>query len=79
MSFFYSDNQQVLLGDRMFVAPNRMATVTEILIPGSKEALEWGQPAGGVILRFDDSATDCWLITDFDEDFELMSRSTEAT
>lgn len=79
MSFFYSDNQQVLLGDRMFVAPNRMATVVAILMPGSEESLGWGQPDGGVILKFDDSATDCWLVDDFDEDFELMSRAAEKT
>lgn len=78
MSFFYSDNQQVLLGDRMFVAPNRMATVVAILIPDSKESLEWGQ-SNGVIIKFDYSDTGYWLVDDFDEDFELMSRAAEKT
>jgi len=70
--FFYSDCSPVFLGDRVLVTQNRMATVTAILLPGSEETLKWNVTEGGVILCFDDK--DCWLVSDFHEDFELISR-----
>ena len=73
--YFYSDRLPVLLGDRILVTPDRMATVVNILMPNSKESIEqWEMPEGGVILEFDDK--DIWLVTNFHEDFLLVHRES---
>jgi hypothetical protein len=50
-----------------------MATVSFILEPLSNDAINYQQPDGGVFLDFDDG--DCWLVQNFHEDFELISRA----
>jgi len=73
INFYYMNGQVVSLGDRVLVGLNSYATVTKIIVPFSDEANEWGVPCGGALLDFDDS--NCWLVSNFHEDFELVSRN----
>ncbi|MGL4942369.1 MAG: hypothetical protein ACRC46_04175 [Thermoguttaceae bacterium] len=71
--FYYCSGDEVLLGDSINVGLDRMAFVAEIIQPNSVRAHQWGV-LSGVILRFTDSDTGCWLVDCFDEDFELCER-----
>jgi hypothetical protein len=73
MYYYIFNHQPVLLGDRVRVGQNRMATVSTILEPLSDEAQNQEQPEGGVFINFDDG--DCWLVQNFHEDFELVNRA----
>jgi hypothetical protein len=68
--------QPVLLGDRLLVNLNRMATISLILEPQSNEAKKYNLQQGGAFIEFDDG--DLWFVdaNGFHEDFELMSRGT---
>jgi hypothetical protein len=67
----YLTGEVVQLGDNVLINQKRLATVTNILIPNTKEAIDWDVPQGGICTTFDDG--DCWIWTSIDEDIELFT------
>ena len=52
-SFYYQTGEAIRVGDEILAESKRPAIVTEVLVPDSKRAKDWGLPQGGVMIEED--------------------------
>ena len=68
----YPDGSELQRNDNVLVNNEQMARVETILIPGTKEALEYSCEEGGFVLVFENGDVQVW--PDTDEDILLIGR-----
>ena len=75
LSFFYTDGSKLRKNDRVLINDEQIARVDAILVPGTKEALDYSCEKGGFVLVFENGDVQVW--PDTDEDILLIGREEE--
>jgi hypothetical protein len=72
--FVYEPNKPVLVGDEVVTQDGRMATIDMVILPDTKDSMDYSCPkTGGVLLRFSNGGLE--LLTQIDDEpLELIGR-----
>ena len=68
----YTEGQKLKTNDRVLINDKQIARVDAILVPGTKEALNYSCEEGGFVLVFKNGDVQVW--PDTDEDILLIGR-----